>query len=77
MSTLAERMDAFVKAREAEETIRCPYCQSEHIDADHDFVSYYGYDDHGEEHAAICGECDREFRVREYVRRTYTTRKLD
>lgn len=77
MSDLMERIEQRIKEAEREERIHCPYCGEHNMDDDCDHVSYWGYDGGESDRTWYCDECDEEFYVRERVRRTYETFRMD
>lgn len=77
-------IDKFMENYKEEERVRCPHCQYD-LSEDSDYtmmyeqgipISYLGWPDE-EDKIVECPECQNEFKVREHVRRTYDTRKLN
>jgi len=79
-----EAWEAWMESYREQERIRCPHCN---FDASFDGngfemceagvkVSYSGYPDE-EDQIIECPSCEKPFKIREHVRRTYDTCKID
>ena len=78
-------VDRWFEQYKEEQRIRCPYCNYD-ISNDSDLIdlyesgvpiTYHGWPEDDSIKSVECTNCEKEFKVREHVRRTYDTCKID
>lgn len=79
-----KEIDIILEKYREEKRVRCPYCNHDNSNDRNGYdmyeagipMTYHGWPDE-EDKNIECFNCGEEFKVREHVRRTYTTCKLD
>jgi len=77
-------IDSWLDNLREQERVRCPYCNHDVSDDRNGYLmyevgipfTYHGWPDEDDK-IIECTGCEKEFKVREHVRRTYNTCKLE